>query len=71
MLPRQGRDELLNAEGALCITGKGSEFGSAFEQADLLVSLPTAAIKGMDADAIAAALHLRDETPEADGYQPA
>ena len=70
-LPQPARDELLEAEGTLCVAGRGSACDSAFKQADLLVSQPTEAIKGMDANAIEAALHLRDETPEADGYQRA
>lgn len=71
MLPRQARDMIPDVEGTLCITARGWAFGSAFEQAGILVSLPTAVIRGMDANAMGAALHLRDEPPESDGYQPA
>ena len=68
-LPRQARDGLLGDEGELFLAGSGPAFGSGFEQADILVSLPPAAITGMDADGMAVALHLHDESPEAEGYQ--
>lgn len=69
LLPEGARNSLAGPGSQLFYAGGGPEFGSDFENATLLATMPPSAIQAFKPEDLSLVLHLDDLQPTSDGYR--